>query len=244
MSIEEENLELWRLVEKTDPRYTKKVNTRGGFTAVDAQWQVRQATGLWGPMGGKWGLCGGFDDELPLPVEHEFIRVPTATDPIAGIPYQGPIDVVVLVARGMLYYPGEHGTNHIPLSTNIRCDPRDDFAKKVETDMLTKGLSKLGFAADVFMGLFDDNKYVQGRLEEVLVTEEWTEDRTEFCVTLNALGFNYEDICLWQESRDKPRPSAMRRGVRGVLLDWLSDRDNRDRVKHDIDGIHTTLEEM
>ena len=26
--------------------------------------------------------------------------------------------------------------------------------------MLTKGLSKLGFNADVFMGRFDDNKYV------------------------------------------------------------------------------------
>ena len=32
--------------------------------------------------------------------------------------------------------------------------------KKVATDALTKGLSKLGFNADVFMGKFDDNKYV------------------------------------------------------------------------------------
>ena len=32
--------------------------------------------------------------------------------------------------------------------------------KKVATDALTKGLSKLGFNADVFMGMFDDNKYV------------------------------------------------------------------------------------
>ena len=36
----------------------------------------------------------------------------------------------------------------------------DDFMKKVATDALTKGLSKLGFNADVFMGKFDDNKYV------------------------------------------------------------------------------------
>jgi hypothetical protein len=39
--------------------------------------------------------------------------------------------------------------------------PDADFAKKVETDALTKGLSKLGFNADVFMGLYDDHKYVQ-----------------------------------------------------------------------------------
>ena len=35
-----------------------------------------------------------------------------------------------------------------------------DFAKKIETDALTKALSKLGFNADVFMGRFDDTKYV------------------------------------------------------------------------------------
>jgi hypothetical protein len=29
------------------------------------------------------------------------------------------------------------------------------------TDALTKGLSQLGFNADVFLGLYDDNKYVE-----------------------------------------------------------------------------------
>jgi hypothetical protein len=38
----------------------------------------------------------------------------------------------------------------------------DDCVKKVATDALTKGLSKLGFNADVFLGLYDDNKYVAG----------------------------------------------------------------------------------
>ena len=46
----------------------------------------------------------------------------------------------------------------IKYSSNGRID--DDFFKKVATDGLTKGLSKLGFNADVFMGMFDDNKYV------------------------------------------------------------------------------------
>jgi hypothetical protein len=36
----------------------------------------------------------------------------------------------------------------------------NDVHKKVATDALTKALSMLGFSADVFMGLFDDNKYV------------------------------------------------------------------------------------
>jgi hypothetical protein len=36
-----------------------------------------------------------------------------------------------------------------------------DIFKKATTDALTKGLSVLGFNADVFLGLWDDNKYVQ-----------------------------------------------------------------------------------
>ncbi len=36
----------------------------------------------------------------------------------------------------------------------------DQFAKKVETDSLTKCLSKLGFNADIFLGKFDDQRYL------------------------------------------------------------------------------------
>ena len=39
--------------------------------------------------------------------------------------------------------------------------PDEDAVKKAVTDGLTKCLSYLGFNADVFLGLFDDNKYVQ-----------------------------------------------------------------------------------
>jgi uncharacterized short protein YbdD (DUF466 family) len=41
-----------------------------------------------------------------------------------------------------------------------------DFAKKMETDALTKVLSKMGFNADVFMGRYDDNKYVEQMTRE------------------------------------------------------------------------------
>jgi hypothetical protein len=41
----------------------------------------------------------------------------------------------------------------------------NDAFKKATTDALTKLLSHLGFNADVFLGLFDDNKYVK-RMEQ------------------------------------------------------------------------------
>ena len=45
------NLELWKSVETTDPEFTKKVNQRGGFTAIAAQSQLMKATEVFGPFG-------------------------------------------------------------------------------------------------------------------------------------------------------------------------------------------------
>ena len=39
--------------------------------------------------------------------------------------------------------------------------PDTDCMKKATTDGLTKGLTYFGFNADVFLGKFDDNKYVE-----------------------------------------------------------------------------------
>ena len=50
------NLKLWEAVEKTDPEFTRKVNARGGFTAIGAQYQRKMATEQFGPYGRGWGL--------------------------------------------------------------------------------------------------------------------------------------------------------------------------------------------
>ena len=42
----------------------------------------------------------------------------------------------------------------------------EDAAKSAVTDALTKCLSYLGFNADVFLGKYDDNKYVQNLRQE------------------------------------------------------------------------------
>ncbi|MEZ0371267.1 MAG: hypothetical protein ACAI44_19390, partial [Candidatus Sericytochromatia bacterium] len=47
-----------------------------------------------------------------------------------------------------------------------------DPMKKVRTDALTEGLSWLGFSADVFMGRFDDAKYVQKLQQELAEAEK------------------------------------------------------------------------
>jgi len=150
----ESHMELWNSVEVTDPKYTKKVNQRGGFTAIGAQYQLMRATETFGPMGLGWGV----EDENIERWE----------------------DVGLAVYTANLWWSHTNGAHKrtIPLHsaikyhTNGRVD--DDFFKKVATDALTKGLSKLGFNADVFMGKFDDNKYVNKLKEpdyKTIVTE-------------------------------------------------------------------------
>ena len=139
-----DNMKLWNSVETTDPKFTKKVNQRGGFTAIGAQYQLRTATETFGPFGWGWGV----KDERIEKWE----------------------DVGLAVYQATLWYNIDaYGTDDetygtIPIHSSIKYQNNgrvdDDFMKKVATDALTKGLSKLGFNADVFMGMFDDNKYV------------------------------------------------------------------------------------
>ena len=139
-----ENMKLWESVETTDPKFTKKVNQRGGFTAIGAQYQLRTATETFGPFGVGWGVRGETIEKWE--------------------------DVGLAVYQAHLwYYYKVNGhevseLHEIPIHSSIKYNSNgrvdDDFMKKVATDALTKGLSKLGFNADVFMGMFDDNKYV------------------------------------------------------------------------------------
>ncbi len=134
-----ENLKLWDSVCETDPKHTKKANVGGNkLTAIKPQYQVLKATEQWGPYGGKWG----------------FKNIDLSYDLLS---------VSLVVFKALFYYPGGEFEiiNSIKLyKDNAQTKVDDDFAKKIETDALTKALSKLGFNADVFMGRFDDLRYV------------------------------------------------------------------------------------
>ena len=136
-----DNMKLWNSVCTTDPQYTKRVNQRGGFTAIGAQSQIMEATKMFGPFGQGFGVS----DERFTSFDMEGLCL-----------YQATLWYKFRFNIGDIREFPIHSS--IKYSVNGRVD--DDFAKKVATDALTKGLSKLGFNADVFLGLFDDNKYV------------------------------------------------------------------------------------
>ena len=133
------NLDLWNSVEKTNPAYTKKANVKGNkITSISPQYQMLNATEQFGSYGSTWGFK---DIQLDY----------------------APLDKGLIVFKGLFFYPkGEFPIiNSIGIyKDNAQTKIDDDFAKKVETDALTKALSKLGFNADIFMGKFDDCRYL------------------------------------------------------------------------------------
>ncbi len=135
---EKDNLSLWNKVQETNPNYTKKANVKGNkITSIAPQYQILHATEQFGVYGKAWGFKSlEFDytlKEMGMVVFNAVFFYPDGEFPI--------VNSVQLYKDGAM--------------TKID----DDFAKKVETDTLTKALSKLGFNADIFMGKFDDTKY-------------------------------------------------------------------------------------
>jgi len=141
------NMDLWDRVSKTDPKNTKKVNVRGGFTSICAQSQIMEATRAFGPVGQGWGyLC-------------DYVFQPNM--------------VVCLIS----IWHGSEDNIFGPIAGAAKLGGKDDSdaPKKAMTDGLTKGLSHLGFNADIFLGLYDDNKYQAQMAEEFAEKPNYTE---------------------------------------------------------------------
>jgi len=149
------NLELWQKVEKTDPRHTKKARIgQMNITAICPQYQRMTATAMFGPFGYGWGVEDPVYTFMDFPDSTKLCTY-TATfwfihqEKKSSFPIQSNIKVAFITQGGKGY---------------LKVD--DEYAKKAATDALTKGLSMLGFNSDIFLGKYDDNKYVNQVTEE------------------------------------------------------------------------------
>ena len=130
-----DTMELWNKVCKTNPKYTKQVKMRGGFTSINPHYQCRKATELWGPYGKDWGI---------REIEHYFSP-----------------DGASVILKGKFYFPGGWFT----MLVDAKWEAGRDVAKCLMTELQSKSLSKLGFSADIFSGEWDDNLYARGEDE-------------------------------------------------------------------------------
>lgn len=139
------NMSLWDAVSKTKPSHTKEVNLGRKFHAIDPYQQIKAATEQFGPAGKGWGWEVRQMNILPTNLVAVLVRV------WHGKPEQY---IEQWGQAGLYIDKAEQKKDGDPL-------------KKATTDGLTKCLSYLGFNADIFLGMYDDNRYVaQMRAEE------------------------------------------------------------------------------
>ena len=182
-----ENLELWNRVEKTNPKYTKNANVRGNkITSISPQFQIMNVTEQFGIYGETWGF-------KTLNLDYSLAK-----------------DFGLVVLNAMFFFPkGEFEIkNSISLYTNNeRTKIDNDFAKKLETDTLTKAISKLGFNADIFLGKFDDVRYVAEMEKEfnppVVIDKVRLEAKLKSCETSEAVNALYQTFTANEKAEMK-----------------------------------------
>jgi len=183
------NLELWNSVCKTNPDHTKKVKQPGRqITAVDPYRQIMNATEKFGPVGKGWGWSVVKVEQLPT----------------------NEIGVLVRVWHEMpeMYFE-QWGQSSLYMDRKEEMKDKDCF-KKATTDGITKCLSFLGFNADIFLGKFDDNKYVQQMNDEFNKPTELTKEQ-------------YNQI--QQNGLDK----GINKGELTVFIQWIADKMKCDK---------------
>lgn len=153
---ENPNLKIWNLVEKTNPQYTRPFTRPRGHrgTAINAEYLAKRATEVFGPLGIGWGV-DILDEQImqgaPILLNTEVIG------------YE-----LIHKVRVRLWYRWGEQTGEVHQFGETTFVGRDrnglytdeDAPKKSLTDAMVKCLSLLGFSADVHLGLYDDNKYV------------------------------------------------------------------------------------
>lgn len=142
--------DLWDTLSRTDPKHTKGFSRAGGFkgTAIKPMWVWQRLTELFGPCGTGWGFGQPTFQVVQSDKETLVYCTVSAWYGDKNNTLWGVGGDKVVTAR----------------QSGAFCD--DEAFKKAFTDALMNAFKFLGVAADVHMGLFDDNKYVQAMREE------------------------------------------------------------------------------
>ncbi len=193
--VSNSNMVLWNAVSETDPAMTRRVNQRGGFTAIDSYYQIRRATELFGPLGQGWGYDAEFKFEQNLAIA--IVSIWYTWNGKKSEPF-------TVCATNQLITHDKSGTRqHVD----------EDAAKKALTDALTKGLSYLGFSSDVFMGKFDDNRYVESLNQRLRGEEQQEELRQEILSIEDEMQLAIEaieDEASYRRAREQLIPMFLR----------------------------------
>lgn len=168
------NMRIWEQVQTTDTRYTKDAKVGGQqITSLNGTAMVMKATELFGPVGIGWGwkiIEERFDDG------HEIYAGEGDKRTCIGREIGHTVKICLwFMQDGQRGEIEQYGCTRYQYNTNYGMTTDGEAPKKSLTDAIKKALSMLGFSADVFLGMFDDQSYVQQLQAEQAI--EQAEDR-------------------------------------------------------------------
>ncbi|WP_350914614.1 hypothetical protein [Providencia huaxiensis] len=188
-----DNLSIWKRVQRTDARFTKPLEGMGFTgTSINSTYMFMRATEIFGPIGEGWGY------EV---IEEKFIDGKPLLEPVLDERNKQVATKFLRDADGSLFCEQNHslkikfwytiefetrgefesyGATPYRYQTNYGIKVDGEAIKKSLTDAIKKALSMLGFSSDVFMGMHDNPEYVaSNKLEyEIKAATDNAEDTT------------------------------------------------------------------
>lgn len=203
------NLNIWKRVQRTDPRFTKPLEGMGFIgTSINSTYMFMRATEIFGPIGEGWGY------EV---LEEKFIDGKPLVEPVLDERNKQVATRFLRDGDGALFCEQNHAIK-IRFWYIIECETRGEFEsygatpyryqtnygikvdgeviKKSLTDAIKKALSMLGFSSDVFMGMHDNPEYLaSNKLEfEIKNASEKAEDITRIRKELDEKFTKHTDV--------------------------------------------------
>ena len=173
--MSDKNMQIWNRVEKTDTRYTKDAKVGGQqITSLNGTAMIMKATEIFGPVGIGFGwtvLEERFDKGAEIFVGEGDKRA------TLGFELNHTVKIRFWIKHG-----GErgeleqYGCTPYLYKSKFGTTTDGEAPKKSLTDAIKKALSMLGFSADVFLGLFDDQEYVDQLKEEQAIEQAVDKD--------------------------------------------------------------------
>lgn len=152
-----DNLALWQAVEKTPVEHTKAITGKSySGTSPKPHYLVRKATETFGPCGIGWGFTVDERVEAGAMIDADHFEKMHIAKVTVWYEWGG--------KRGEVTHVG--GTPFSGKRASGKPYTDEDAPKKSVTDALVKALSMIGFAGDIFMGRYDDSKYVNDLRDE------------------------------------------------------------------------------
>lgn len=146
------NKELWNRAFTTDPRAVKPITGKQyKGNSPNPYWIVERLTDEFGPCGIGWGFTI-LSERMERLTERDVLHIAAVR---MWYELNGKRGEFEQIGQTKAVYESKNGTI-----------VDEDAPKKSVTDALVKCASYLGFAGDIFSGMWDDSKYVEWAAEE------------------------------------------------------------------------------